>query len=77
MFVADRFHTMDPRFPVVEAVAVRAGRVVTVGSLDTVVDALGAAPFVIDEALRGSVVVPGLIDQHPHPLLGQARWPPR
>ena len=31
---------------------------------------MGAAPFVIDETLRGSVVVPGLIDQHLHPLLG-------
>jgi predicted amidohydrolase YtcJ len=70
VFVADRFHTMEPDQPTVEAVAVRDGRIVSLGTLASVVDGLGDTPYVIDEQLRGTVVLPGLIDQHLHPLLG-------
>jgi predicted amidohydrolase YtcJ len=70
VFVADRFHTMEPELPVVEAVAVRDGRILAMGSLASVVDELGETPYVVDERLRGTVVLPGLIDQHLHPLLG-------
>jgi hypothetical protein len=70
VFVADRFHTMERGFPVVEAVAVDGGRIVAVGSLDVVTAALGERPYVLDDRLRGQVVLPGLIDQHLHPLLG-------
>jgi predicted amidohydrolase YtcJ len=70
VFVADRFHTMEPEIPVVEAVAVRDGRILSMGTLASVVDGLGDVPYVIDERLRGTVVLPGLIDQHLHPLLG-------
>ena len=70
VFVARRFHTMEPGFPTAEAVAVRDGRILAVGSLQTVTDALGHEPFELDETLRDHVVLPGLIDQHLHPLLG-------
>ena len=70
VFVARRFHTMEPGYPAVEAVAVRDGRILVVGSLGTVTSALGDEPFEIDETLRDLVVLPGLIDQHLHPLLG-------
>jgi len=70
VFVARRFHTMEPGFPTAGAVAVRSGRILAVGSLDTVTGALGDEPFELDETLRDRVVVPGLIDQHLHPLLG-------
>ncbi len=69
VFVARRFHTMEPGFPTVEAVAVRAGRILAVGSFETVTGALGDEPFEVDERLRDLVVLPGLIDQHLHPLL--------
>ncbi len=61
---------MEPGFPTAEAVAVRDGRILAVGSLQTVTDALGDEPFEVDETLRDHVVLPGLIDQHLHPLLG-------
>lgn len=63
---------MEPGFPTVEAVAVRGDRIIAVGSLDTVLASLGEVPFLLDETLRDYVVLPGLIDQHLHPLLGAA-----
>ena len=70
VFTARRFHTFELGYPTVEAVAVRAGRVISVGSLDIVTAALGDTAFSIDTTLADHVVVPGLIDQHLHPLLG-------
>jgi len=49
VFVARRFHTMEPGFPTAEAVAVREGRILAVGSLATVTSALGDEPFEVDE----------------------------
>lgn len=72
VFTAQRFHTMERGCPVAEAVAVLDGRIVAVGSMSSVIDELGDASFVIDERLKGTVVLPGLIDQHLHPLLGAA-----
>lgn len=70
VFVARRFHTMDPSVPTAQAVAVRNGRILSVGSVDAVIAALGDEPYALDETLRDLVVLPGLIDQHLHPLLG-------
>ncbi len=60
--------TMDPARPRAEAVAVAGGRIVGVGNVDELrgVD----ANAVVDDRFVGEVVVPGLIDQHLHPLLG-------
>lgn len=72
VLVARRFHTMEPGVPTAEAVAVRGDRILSVGSLETVLASLGQVPYEIDETLRDHVVLPGLIDQHLHPLLGAA-----
>jgi len=72
VLVARRFHTMEPAFPTAEAVAVRGDRILAVGSLAEVNAALGDVPFRVDETLRDYVVLPGLIDQHLHPLVGAA-----
>jgi predicted amidohydrolase YtcJ len=72
VLVARRFHTMEPAFPTAEAVAVRGDRILAVGSLGDVRASLGPVPYEIDETLRDHVVLPGLIDQHLHPLLGAA-----
>ena len=69
---ARRFRTMEPGFPTAQAVAVRGDRIVAVGSFETVVAALGDVPFEVDDTLSEYVVLPGLIDQHLHPLLGAA-----
>ncbi len=61
---------MDPLQPRAEAVAVADGRIVAVGSLDDVIASLGDTVQTVDDTFANDVVVPGLIDQHLHPLLG-------
>ncbi len=65
VFTARRVVTMDADVPDATAVAVRDGRIVAVGPLDDL-RSLGA----VDETFASAVVVPGLIDQHLHPILG-------
>ena len=62
--------TMDERNRTATAVAVRAERIIAVGSFDDVVAALGDQPYEVDESLSDRVILPGLIDQHLHPILG-------
>ena len=68
--VARMIRTMDEHTPSATAVADRDGRIVAVGSLDEVTGALAGEPFVIDSTHADDVILPGLIDQHLHPLLG-------
>ncbi len=56
--------TMDPRRPLAEALATRAGRIVAVGSLSEVRAAMGAGVPVHE--LGGGVLLPGFIDAHHH-----------
>ena len=57
--------TMDPACPRAEAMAVRAGRIVAVGSAAAARAALGPAS-VREQRFRQGTVVPGLIDTHNH-----------
>jgi predicted amidohydrolase YtcJ len=68
--LARRIVTMNPGCPRAEAVAVRGDRIVAVGSLVEVEAALGDEPYDLDRRLADDVVLPGLIDQHLHPVLG-------
>ena len=61
-----RVLTVDDRFRVAAALAVREGRFVAIGSNEDVRPHIGAATRVIDG--RGRTVVPGLIDTHVHAL---------
>jgi len=61
-----RVLTVDDRFRVAAALAVRDGRFVAIGSNEDVRPHIGAATRVIDG--RGRTVVPGLIDTHVHAL---------
>jgi predicted amidohydrolase YtcJ len=56
--------TLDARSRVAEALAVRAGRIVAVGTATDVARATGPATREID--LAGRTVIPGLFDAHPH-----------
>jgi predicted amidohydrolase YtcJ len=58
--------TVDDRFRAANALAVRDGRFVAVGSNDDVRRYIGSATRVIDG--RGRTVVPGIIDTHVHAL---------
>jgi len=56
--------TVDPANRVVEAIAVRDGRIVAVGSEDEVLRLQGPATRVVD--LGGNALLPGFIDAHGH-----------
>ena len=65
VYTVRRVITMDADVPDATAVAVRDGRIVAVGSVAD----LGPMG-VVDETFADAVLVPGLIDQHLHPILG-------
>jgi predicted amidohydrolase YtcJ len=67
-----RIITVDGRSTVANAVAVRGGRIVAVGSNDDV--AALAAPATRRIDLRGRAVIPGLIDNHLHLLRAGTTW---
>jgi predicted amidohydrolase YtcJ len=70
IFVAKKVVTMERDNPIATAIAVADDKIVATGTLEKVKAALGARPYRIDETFKGKVVLPGLIDQHLHPVLG-------
>lgn len=60
-----RFVTVDPKFSIAEALAVRNGAILAVGDMDAVQRA--ADPNAQLVSLGGKTVLPGLIDSHVHP----------
>lgn len=68
VYVAREIITMDPSRPRAEAVAVRDGRFVAVGSRAEVEQAAGPDAR-LDETFARKVVVPGFIEPHVHPVL--------
>jgi predicted amidohydrolase YtcJ len=58
---------MDPGLPDGTAVAVSGGRITAVGALEDL-----RASGEVDDTFADAVLLPGLIDQHLHPLLGAA-----
>ncbi len=70
IFTAKRVITMDDKNSSATAVAVSGDRIVAVGSLGSVKKALGSAPYSVDTTFEQRFILPGLIDQHLHPILG-------
>ena len=64
IYVGGDIVTVNRRQPSAEAVAIRDGRIVAVGSRDAVMARRGAETRVID--LGGKTLVPGFIDPHSH-----------
>ncbi|MCC6233646.1 MAG: amidohydrolase [Verrucomicrobiales bacterium] len=58
--------TVDARFSLAQALAVREGRIVSVGTDAEVLPLRGPQTKVVD--LGGRLVVPGLMDSHAHPM---------
>ncbi len=67
VFPARTVVTMDPGQPVVEAVAVRDGRVLAAGSFD---ECASWGPHTVDRRFADHVLVPGMIEAHAHTLEG-------
>ena len=75
VYTARRIHTMNPSMPQADAVAVRDGRIVETGSLDTLRPWLDAHPHVVDRTFERHVLLPGLIDPHLHPSMAAVLLP--
>lgn len=73
-----KFHTVDREAPTAQAVAIRDGKFLAVGSENDVMQHAGPETQVID--LRGHTAVPGLNDSHLHLIRGglnynlELRW---
>jgi predicted amidohydrolase YtcJ len=61
-------YTVDARDSIQQALAIRAGRIVYVGSDLGLAGFIGPKTTVVD--LRGRMLMPGLVDGHSHPLQG-------
>ncbi len=57
--------TVDADFRIVEAMAIREGRIIALGAADALKDLIRSETRVVD--LQGKMVLPGLIDSHVHP----------
>ncbi|MBX7104616.1 MAG: amidohydrolase family protein [Gemmataceae bacterium] len=68
IYVAREFLTMDPAKPKAQAVAVRDGRFVALGTLADVQAAVGRGARV-DTTFADKVVSAGFVEQHVHPVL--------
>ena len=64
--------TVDERFTIAQAVAVRGDRIVAVGTNQDIGRLAGPATRRVD--LRGKSVTPGIIDNHMHLLRGGTTW---
>src|SRR5688572_24625109 len=67
-----RIATVDDRFTMAEALAVRGGRIVAVGTTQDIAKRAGPGTRRIDAA--GRTVIPGLIDNHMHLLRAGTTW---
>ena len=64
--------TVDERFTIAQAVAIRGDRVVAVGTNQEITQMAGPSTRRID--LRGRTAIPGLIDNHMHLVRAAATW---
>lgn len=69
VYTAREIITMDPQRPRAQAIAVSGDRIAAVGTLEEVKAALGERRYRVDTRFADKVILPGLIDQHVHPLL--------
>ncbi len=67
LFYNGTVRTVDTACPVAAAVAVRAGKIIAVGTTESCINALGKGYELFD--MQGGALVPGFIDTHMHPVL--------
>src|SRR5262245_54914600 len=72
VFSNGKIVTVDERFTIAQAVAVKGDRIVAVGSSQEISRLAGPNARTID--LRGRTVIPGLIDNHLHLLRAGNTW---
>jgi predicted amidohydrolase YtcJ len=72
LFTNGKVVTVDERFTIAQAVAVKGDRIVAVGSSQEIAKLAGPGTRTID--LRGRTAIPGLIDNHLHLLRAGNTW---
>jgi predicted amidohydrolase YtcJ len=75
VFPAKSIITMNASMPRAEAVAVRDGKILETGTLESLQPWLGKHDHKIDEQFQNSFIVPGLIDPHLHPSMAAVLLP--
>ncbi len=70
VYVARKIVTMDPGWPTGTAVAVKDGRILSVGTFDDLKPWLNRFPYQIDKRFADKVIYPGFIEAHGHPVMG-------
>ena len=66
VYTARRIRTMDPGRPLADAVAIKNGRIVSVGTLESMRPWLDTNAHQIDDRFKDKVIFPGFIDPHTH-----------
>jgi predicted amidohydrolase YtcJ len=72
LFTNGKIVTVDERFTIAQAVAVKGDRIVAVGSSQEIAKLAGPGSRTVD--LRGRTAIPGLIDNHLHLLRAGNTW---
>jgi len=75
VFVAKTIITMNRSMPEATAVAVRDGKIVEVGTLESLRPWLSRCEHTIDRTFENNILVPGLIDPHLHPAMAAVILP--
>lgn len=75
VFTARKVITMNPSWPTASAIAVRDGRILEVGTLESIKPWLEHDEFEINDSFTDQVIMPGLIDPHLHPLMAAVLLP--
>ena len=75
VYSAKSIITMNASMPRAEAVAVRDGRIIETGTLESLQPWLSKHDHKIDEQFKNSFLVPGLIDPHLHPSMAAVLLP--
>lgn len=70
VFVAKKIITMDPSWPDATAIAVKEGKILSVGSLQDLQPWLNKNSYQIDKTFANKIMMPGFVEAHAHPLIG-------
>jgi len=70
VFVAKKIYTMDPGWPTATAVAVRDGKILSVGSMEDLQPWLKGREYKVIDSFKNKILFPGFIESHGHPFLG-------